>query len=120
MDMTVNASLPGTSDAARDDAVARFIATEKRAQQRRLIRNRLLAVGFGLLVIAIWHVATEYGFVHRLIIPSPIDTFWATGRVMSASYFWPNVGVTLSEIAWGFAFGLTSGVVFGVRAAKSL
>ncbi|MBJ3786673.1 ABC transporter permease [Devosia sediminis] len=117
MDMTAQATLPGTSAAAREDAVARFIAAEKRRQQQRLIRNRLLAIGFGLLVIAIWYVATEYGFVHRLIIPSPVDTFWATGRVMSADYFWPNVGVTLSEIAWGFGIGLTSGVVFGVLVA---
>jgi NitT/TauT family transport system permease protein len=117
MDMSANPGLPGTSTVARVDAVARFIANEKRSQQQRLIRNRLLALGFGLLVLAIWHISTEYGFVHRLIIPSPIDTFWATGRVMSAEYFWPNVGVTLSEIAWGFAIGLSSGVVFGVLVA---
>lgn len=117
MDMSAQAALPGTSTVAREDAVARFIAHEKRVARQRLLRNRLLALGFGLLVIAIWHISTEYGFVHRLIIPSPIDTFWATGRVMSAQYFWPNVGVTLSEIAWGFAFGLSSGVIFGVLVA---
>jgi NitT/TauT family transport system permease protein len=117
MDMTAQPALAGTSTLAREDAVARFIAAEKRRQQNRMIRNRLLALGFGLFVIAAWHIATEYGFVHRLIIPSPIDTFWATGRVMSAQYFWPNVSVTLSEIAWGFAFGLSSGVIFGVLVA---
>jgi NitT/TauT family transport system permease protein len=117
MDMTAQPTLAGTSTLAREDAVARFIAVEKRRQQNRMIRNRLLALGFGLFVIAVWHIATEYGFVHRLIIPSPVDTFWATGRVMSAQYFWPNVSVTLSEIAWGFAFGLSSGVIFGVLVA---
>ena len=117
MDMTAQPVPAGTSTLAREDAVARFIASEKRRQQNRMIRNRLLALGFGMFVIAAWHIATEYGFVHRLIIPSPIDTFWATGRVMSAQYFWPNVSVTLSEIAWGFAFGLSSGVIFGVLVA---
>lgn len=117
MDMLAQASPSGVAATKREDAVARFMAAEKRSQRQRLIRNRMLALGFGLMVIAIWHIATEAGWVHRLIIPSPIDTFWATGRVMSADYFWPNVSVTLSEIAWGFALGLSSGVLFGVLVA---
>ncbi len=116
MDMAANA-LVGQSDIARNDAVARFLATEKRTQTRRKIINRLLAAGFGICVLLFWHVTTEFGFVHRLIIPSPIDTFWATGRVMSADYFLPNVWVTLQEILWGFALGLASGVVLGVGVA---
>jgi NitT/TauT family transport system permease protein len=117
MDMTANPPAIGESDVARDDAVARFIATEKRKASRKALINRLLALGFGILVLAFWHVTTEFGMVHRLIIPSPIDTFWATGRVMSADYFWPNVAVTLEEILWGFALGLSSGVVLGVSVA---
>jgi NitT/TauT family transport system permease protein len=117
MEMTANIVPPGQSLVAQEDPVARFLATEKRTQTRRRITNRLLAAGFGIFVLAFWHVATEFGFVHRLIIPSPIDTFWATGRVMSAGYFWPNVSVTLQEILWGFAIGLASGVVLGVGVA---
>lgn len=119
MDMRVDtAAVAGESaPTVRQDAVARFIAAEKRAQQQRLLRNRLLALGFGLFVLALWHVATEFGFVHRLIIPSPIDTYWAMGRVMSADFFWPNIWVTLQEILWGFALGLASGVVLGVGVA---
>jgi NitT/TauT family transport system permease protein len=97
--------------------VDRFIAAERRKQVRRKLLHRSLAVGFGLLVLAIWHVATEFGFVHALIIPSPTATFWATLRVTSADYFWPNVWVTLQEILWGFAIGLASGVVLGVGVA---
>jgi len=117
MDMSANAPAIGKSAVAREDAVARFIATEKRKVSRRALLNRLLALGFGILVLAFWHVTTEFGMVHRLIIPSPTDTFWATGRVMSADYFWPNVSVTLQEILWGFALGLGSGVVLGVLVA---
>lgn len=120
MDMTASANESAASTAStasRDAAVARFIAREKKAADRKVIRNRLLALGFGLFVLAFWHFTTEFGMVHRLIIPSPIDTFWATGRVMSAEYFWPNVSVTLQEIAWGFAIGLASGVVLGVGVA---
>lgn len=117
MDMTADGQALAKSTATRDAAVARFIAAEERSKRHRAIRNRLLALGFGLFVIGFWHVATEFGFVHRLIIPSPTDTFWATGRVMSAEYFWPNVAVTLEEILWGFALGLGSGVVLGVLVA---
>ena len=117
MDMTANPPAIGASAVARGDAVARFIANEKKKRARKKLINRLLALGFGILVLAFWHVTTEFGMVHRLIIPSPIDTFWATGRVMSADYFWPNVSVTLQEILWGFALGLSSGVVLGVSVA---
>jgi NitT/TauT family transport system permease protein len=117
MDMVANSQVGGESAVARGDAVARFIATEKRNASRKALTHRLLALGFGILVLAFWHVTTEFGLVHRLIIPSPTDTFWATGRVMSAEYFWPNVWVTLQEILWGFALGLASGVVLGVGVA---
>lgn len=117
MEMTAIANESPAATASRDAAVARFIEREKKAADRKVIRNRLLALGFGLFVLAFWHVTTEFGMVHKLIIPSPTDTFWATGRVMSAEYFWPNVSVTLQEILWGFAIGLASGVVLGVGVA---
>ncbi len=117
MDMTADGQALANAAATRDAAVARFIAAEEASKRHRAIRNRLLALGFGLFVIGFWHVTTEFGLVHRLIIPSPTDTFWATGRVMSAEYFWPNVAVTLEEILWGFALGLSSGVVLGVLVA---
>jgi NitT/TauT family transport system permease protein len=117
MEMSATLVPPGQSDVAKGDAVAQFIETEKRTRMRRTWLNRALAAGFGVFVLGVWHIATEYGLVHRLIIPSPIDTFWATGRVMSAEYFWPNVWVTLQEILWGFAIGLGSGVVLGVSVA---
>ena len=105
------------SPATQKETIERFVETERRRQKKKVLVNRLLAAGFGIFVLLVWGVATEGGFVHKLIIPSPIDTFWATGRVMSADYFWPNVSVTLQEILWGFAIGLASGVVLGVGVA---
>ncbi|HSI40164.1 MAG TPA: ABC transporter permease [Xanthobacteraceae bacterium] len=102
---------------AIDSRIERFIIEERRRQKRKALTNRLLATGFGLLVLLIWHVSTRYGLVHALIIPSPSDTFFATIRVMGADYFWPNVAVTLQEILWGFLIGLASGVLLGVGVA---
>ena len=100
-----------------ESTIDAFIRRERSKQRRKVIVNRLLATGFGLFVLAVWYISTEYGFVHKLIIPSPIATFEATGRVMSADYFWPNVWVTLQEIFWGFLIGALSGVVLGVGVA---
>lgn len=100
-----------------ENAVDDFIVRERKKEKRRILQNRLLATGFGVFVILLWAFATGTGLVHALIIPSPLDTLLATGRVMSASYFWPNTFVTLSEIAWGFFWGLSSGVLFGVGVA---
>ena len=94
-----------------------FVAEQRRAERRRRTRNRLLAIGFGVFVIVLWAVATEGGFVHKLIIPSPVETALAMQRVMSADFFWPNVWVTLQEIFWGFAIGMGAGAVLGVLVA---
>lgn len=99
------------------DAISRFIETERRRAARQLMLNRLMAAGFGVFVLAVWAAATHGGFVHALIIPTPIDTFYATGRVMSADYFIPNVWVTLQEIFWGFLIGMGSGAVLGIGVA---
>ncbi len=118
--MTLEATaefIPPAAGRTQAERIERFIAEERRRERQRRWRNRFLAAGFGLFVLAVWHIATTFGFVHALIIPSPADTFWATLRVTSADYFWPNTWVTLQEIFWGFLIGLASGVVLGVGVA---
>lgn len=106
----------GPSD-ARKATIAAFIEAERRKERRQIWANRLMAAGFGVFVILVWAIATEGGYVHALIIPTPLDTLYATGRVMSADYFWPNTWVTLQEIFWGFLIGATAGVVLGIGVA---
>lgn len=108
---------PAGPSAARKATVAAFLEAERRNAKRQLLINRAMAAGFGVFVIAVWAIATEGGFVHALIIPTPLDTFWATGRVMSADYFWPNTWVTLQEIFWGFLIGALAGVILGIGVA---
>jgi NitT/TauT family transport system permease protein len=108
---------PATPSEARKATIEAFIQAERRAERRQALANRAMAAGFGVFVIAVWAIATEGGFVHALIIPTPLDTFWATGRVMSADYFWPNAWVTLQEIFWGFLIGAVAGVILGIGVA---
>ena len=108
---------PAELSEARKVTVAAFIAAEHRRERRQLLANRMMAAGFGVFVILIWAIATEGGFVHALIIPTPMDTFWATGRMLAADYFWPNAWVTLQEIFWGFLIGATAGVILGIGVA---
>ena len=100
-----------------ESAIERFVAGEQRKRRREALTNRLLAAGFGVFVLLFWYAATALEWVHPLIIPSPIATFEATWRVMSADYYWANVWVTLQEILWGFAIGLSAGVILGVGVA---
>lgn len=102
---------------ARKITIAAFVDAERARERRQLVTNKLMAAGFGVFVILVWAVATEFGFVHALIIPTPIDTFWAIGRVMSADYFWPNAWVTLQQIFWGFLIGALAGVTLGIGVA---
>ena len=114
--MTIEANLADTQfDATSGQtSIEKHLALEKTREIRRRTINRLLATSFGLFIMLLWYVSTRYGWVHALIIPSPQDTFFAAGRVMTASYFLPNAWVTTYEILLGFALGLASGVFFGV------
>src|SRR5690554_1937513 len=102
-----------------EDSLTAFVKKEQLAQRREKIRYRLLATAFGIFVILVWAIATEGGFVHKLIISSPWDTAVATQRVMSANFFWPNVSITLQEIFWGFLIGMGAGAFFGIGVAMS-
>jgi NitT/TauT family transport system permease protein len=105
---------PTQTRSEHGDAIERFVRGENAARRRRKIVDRLMAAAFGVFVLLVWHVATTYGFVHALIIPTPADTWSAALRVTAADFFWPNALITLSEILWGFAIGLGSGVALGV------
>lgn len=100
-------------------SVASFLELQRKRERRKKITNKILAISFGLFVLLVWYIVTEFGFAHALIIPSPIDTFFAMGRVVDAHYFLPNVAVTVHEILWGFGLGLASGVFFGVAITMS-
>lgn len=108
------ADTPDFTDHDHREAIERFVERENRRKLRERVQDRLMATGFGLFVLAVWHVATTWGFVHALIIPSPADTWRAALRVTAAHFFWPNALVTLSQILWGFAIGLCSGAALGV------
>lgn len=110
---TISSSANGERS-KHEDRIAAFMAAQRRVERQRRTRNRLLALGFGIFVLFVWAVATEGGFVHKLIIPSPFATAAAGYRVMLADFFLPNVWVTLQEIFWGFLIGMTAGVIFGV------
>ncbi|WP_424934556.1 ABC transporter permease [Amaricoccus macauensis] len=114
---TVPTQIAPKGESRQVDTVERFVVEERRRARRELIQNRLLALGFGILVLIIWAAATHGGLVHSLIIPTPIATLEAAGRVVTADYFWPNVWVTLQEIFWGFSLGMGSGAVLGILVA---
>lgn len=103
--------------AAHADTIQKFLATEHARQRREWITNRAMAISFGVFVLVVWAIATEGGFVHALIIPSPFDTVEATIRLMRSNILWPNVWVTLQEIFWAFLLGLGSGCLLGVGVA---
>ena len=114
---TANDDVTAADAPVIEPRVVRHLQRERQRERRQLWINRALALGFGVCVILFWAAATEFGWVHALIIPSPVETFHAFGRVVTASYFPMNALVTLEEIVWGFAIGLASGVVLGVGVA---
>lgn len=87
------------------------------------MKRRLIDYGLPVLSIVLffifWHKAIAWFAVPAYLLPGPLDvgkTLWigyAGGR------FWPHLGITLYEMAVGYAIGCSAALVVGGLVAES-
>lgn len=85
------------------------------------MRERLLALGIGLVVLVVviggWKVYVEAADVSRFVLPPPEDVGRATWDLVGEPGTWVHLRVTLWEIVAGFAaasvFGIVTGIAIG-------
>jgi ABC-type nitrate/sulfonate/bicarbonate transport system permease component len=68
---------------------------------------------------ALWYVATNYYSVSPLLLPKPQNVLTELADVLAKGEFWPDLILTLSELAAAFAISMSSGVAIGYLVSRS-
>lgn len=75
-----------------------------------------LASSVFVLVLLVWTVLSEGGFVDRIFLPSPVTVLAYLIDAFAAGSIWPDIGISFMRIFMGFAIAVIIGVPLGVLA----
>jgi ABC-type nitrate/sulfonate/bicarbonate transport system permease component len=90
-----------------------------KANRRGRVASRLVQVCFLVGLLALWYLATTRWGVSHLLLPNPVVVFHQFVDVLSTGEFWPDLRVTLTELAVAFAISSTSGITLGYLISRS-
>ncbi|MFP1644748.1 ABC transporter permease [Pontitalea aquivivens] len=80
---------------------------------RSLIYRIGLPTLVGLVFVAGWQLASSAKLLNPIMVPSPAAIGAAFGELVTRGYFWHATWITLQETIFGFAIGVTLGLVIG-------
>jgi ABC-type nitrate/sulfonate/bicarbonate transport system permease component len=81
--------------------------------------SRAVQLGFLLALFALWYLATNRWGVNRLLLPNPIAVWHQLIDVLRSGEFWPDLRVTLTELAAAFAISMTLGTSIGFFVSRT-
>jgi ABC-type nitrate/sulfonate/bicarbonate transport system permease component len=81
--------------------------------------GRAVQIGFLIALLALWYLATNRWGVNRLLLPNPVAVWHQLVDVLRSGEFWPDLRVTLSEVAIAFALSLTAGTTIGFFVSRT-
>ena len=90
-----------------------------KAGRRDKVVSRLVQVGFLVGLLALWYLATTRWGVSRILLPNPVVVYHQFIDILSTGEFWPDLRVTLTELAVAFAISSTSGIALGYLISRS-
>lgn len=90
-----------------------------RRERRDKLLSRGVQAGFLLALIVLWYLGTTYWGVSHLLLPNPVKVWHELRDVLSTGEFWPDLKVTLTELAVAFCISSTSGVTLGYFISRS-
>jgi ABC-type nitrate/sulfonate/bicarbonate transport system permease component len=86
-------------------------------------RERVLIVacrlGLGLLVVALWYLASRPGRLSPILLPTPEAVMARIPELLRDSATWEEIRVTVQEILSAFAVSTVTGVLLGVWASRT-
>jgi NitT/TauT family transport system permease protein len=85
-----------------------------RRRRRVAATNRLLVVGFGIVIFAAWELASRGLGISELLLPAPSRIVVAMFQGFHSGLFMRGLEATLTEIILGFLLAATGAFVCGV------
>ncbi|HEX8597428.1 MAG TPA: 1,4-dihydroxy-2-naphthoate octaprenyltransferase [Chloroflexia bacterium] len=77
-------------------------------------RNRWLSLLSPLLLVALWELAVQVGWLNRVFIPPPSEVFVALGELIQSGQLFRDLGVSLTRVGLGFLYGGVPAIVLGL------
>ncbi|MDQ3704814.1 MAG: 1,4-dihydroxy-2-naphthoate octaprenyltransferase [Chloroflexota bacterium] len=77
-------------------------------------RNRWLSLLSPLLLVALWELAVQVGWLNRVFIPPPSEVFVALGELIRSGQLFRDLGVSLTRVGLGFLYGGVPAIVLGL------
>ena len=90
---------------------------KKNRRDRMLSRAVQAIFVVGLLVL--WYVATTQWRVSPLLLPNPVAVWQELKDVLGSFEFWPDLRVTLTELAIAFTISSVGGITLGYLLSRS-
>ena len=107
--MSVDA--PSRTEAVADKGGVRLMLA--RGLTRDRLETALLPIGFMLVLLILWEIASNTGIVDPVLVPAPTDIIDATRRLGNTYFFWDAVWVTTQEALLGFIGGVLAAYLVG-------
>ena len=83
------------------------------------LAQRLVQLGFLVLVALAWQVAAIRGGVSPLLLPPPAAVYHEFLSLLMSGMFWPDLKVTLYELGVSFSIAAVSGSAIGYIVSRS-
>lgn len=89
-----------------------------RASRRRL-RAHLIQASFVVAIAVVWYWASTQGVLNPLIVPALPAVWHQFTIILGEGLFWPDLQVTLAELAAGYAIAVGAGCSIGYLVSRS-
>ena len=87
--------------------------------RRRRLRTHLIQATFVTAVLVLWYVTSTRGMVNPLIVPALPQVWDEFLVILTRGLFWPDLQVTLAELACGYAIAVTLGCSIGYFVSRA-
>ena len=89
------------------------------ADQHERRVTRLVQLGFVACLGLLWYLATNVWGMSPLLLPKPQNAFEELLDILRSGEFWPDLLLTLGELAGAFAISMTLGLAIGFMVSLS-
>ena len=89
------------------------------ATSRERLAARLAQIAFILGIVALWYLSTNVWGINSLLLPKPQLVAAELAEILKSGEFWPDLLLTLSELAAAFSISMSLGLTIGFLVSRS-
>jgi ABC-type nitrate/sulfonate/bicarbonate transport system permease component len=91
----------------------------RRRERAAQIGSRALQIGFLLVLLLLWYLATNDWGVNHLLLPDPVAVWHQFIGLLKSGAYLPDLRITATEFVAAFLLATTSGTITGYFVSRS-